>query len=512
LKTPSKDLFELIKSLSRTEKAYFKKFGKLHVLGDENNYIKLFDAIEKQNNYDEDKLRSKFKGERMLLHFWSAKKYLYDLILKSMELYHQNAKSDLMSLSRQAEMLLEKNLFVQAKKIISKGIKLSKQYELDLMLADFLNLERRCAYLMSYKGVNEQLLNKNYNGVRMALMRHLNEVSYGHLSNVIFFKLNRRGLIREQGQGRYLEKIIDHSLLKSEDAANTFAAKVNFNTIKYIYHNVKSNFKEAHKYNERLTDLYEANPFQLEKNLLGYITILINSALVLTALGKYDDVDAVIKKIKKIEVKDKTIQNFVLLHTGLRKMESLYLSGKMEEAKPIVLSIYNQVRNSEIDFKNNAAHEITYYYTLGSFLFILKHYKESNAILNRIYNNPLADTRTDVQCIVRIILLLIYFEMNKLDLLMNTINSTYRFLSKKQKLFRLENVFISFFKKVLIQDNRGGSLKELFIELKNEVQKIYVDPYESTAERYFSFSLWIDGKIQKRPFAEMIKENRLAGK
>ena len=44
----SNDLFQLIQSLSRTEKAYFKKYTSLHVIGERNNYVKLFNAIEKQ--------------------------------------------------------------------------------------------------------------------------------------------------------------------------------------------------------------------------------------------------------------------------------------------------------------------------------------------------------------------------------------------------------------------------------------------------------------------------------
>ena len=43
------DLFQLIKSLNRSEKGYFKKFVSTHAKG-EAIYLRLFDAIEKQKD------------------------------------------------------------------------------------------------------------------------------------------------------------------------------------------------------------------------------------------------------------------------------------------------------------------------------------------------------------------------------------------------------------------------------------------------------------------------------
>ena len=60
---PSEDLFLLIKSLSKTEKGYFQKYAQLHSSGKENNYIKLFYAIEKQASYEESKIVAQFKKE-----------------------------------------------------------------------------------------------------------------------------------------------------------------------------------------------------------------------------------------------------------------------------------------------------------------------------------------------------------------------------------------------------------------------------------------------------------------
>ena len=54
----------------------------------EKNYIKLFDAIERQNEYDEEAIKRQFSGETFIKHLPSEKNHLYKLILKSLRLFY----------------------------------------------------------------------------------------------------------------------------------------------------------------------------------------------------------------------------------------------------------------------------------------------------------------------------------------------------------------------------------------------------------------------------------------
>ena len=64
---PTKDLFQLVKSLSQSEKIYFKKYTSLHVLGGVNNYILLFNVIEQQKQYDETLIKEHFKKHAFIM-------------------------------------------------------------------------------------------------------------------------------------------------------------------------------------------------------------------------------------------------------------------------------------------------------------------------------------------------------------------------------------------------------------------------------------------------------------
>ena len=97
-------LHQLIKSLSAPEKGYIKKQAMLHVIGSQNKYIKIFDAIDKQKEYNEKELIRKFKGEPILNNFAVAKNYLFKFILKSLESYNTSIKSELRSSLNQIEI------------------------------------------------------------------------------------------------------------------------------------------------------------------------------------------------------------------------------------------------------------------------------------------------------------------------------------------------------------------------------------------------------------------------
>src|SRR6187402_1741343 len=105
-------LFTLIKSLNKTEKGYLKKNSSFHIINKErNNYIKIFDAIDAQDVYDESKLLKKFKNERFINQIAVAKNYLYDIILESLESYHKTFTSELISSLNRSEILVGKGLF-----------------------------------------------------------------------------------------------------------------------------------------------------------------------------------------------------------------------------------------------------------------------------------------------------------------------------------------------------------------------------------------------------------------
>jgi hypothetical protein len=140
------DLFDLIRSLSPSEKRYFKvhaeKFGNG---GYKMQYEKLFDALNTwpEEDYDEKEFKKKHKGKAFLKNLPSDKNYLRELILKVIRNYGSDSdpEAELPELLLSIRLLINKGLKNQVSKLIEKAIKLAgerEQYNEMLVIHDLL--------------------------------------------------------------------------------------------------------------------------------------------------------------------------------------------------------------------------------------------------------------------------------------------------------------------------------------------------------------------------------------
>lgn len=119
-KKASSHLHELIKSLTKSEKRYFKIYSSRHTIGEENNYIQLFDYIEQQEEYNEEILFQHFKGAAFLNKFSITKNRLYDSVIKALDAYHANnsLEAQLYKQLHASTILYDKGLYKQSLKLL----------------------------------------------------------------------------------------------------------------------------------------------------------------------------------------------------------------------------------------------------------------------------------------------------------------------------------------------------------------------------------------------------------
>ena len=113
---PSNELFMLIKSLNKSEKRFFKLSSTIQA-GDK-NYLRIFDFVDKQEEYDEEALKVAFQNETFIKHLPSEKNHLYKLILKSLRSYYseQSISSILKQEIKNIEILYAKALYKECGK------------------------------------------------------------------------------------------------------------------------------------------------------------------------------------------------------------------------------------------------------------------------------------------------------------------------------------------------------------------------------------------------------------
>src|SRR6188768_108445 len=105
---PSGNLFDLIRSLNKSEKRYFMMYASLQK--GSKNYLKLFREIDSQKEYDEQCIKEKYKNEKFVRQLAFTKNYLSRLIVRSLISYRsgKSVDSNIHELINASKILYEK--------------------------------------------------------------------------------------------------------------------------------------------------------------------------------------------------------------------------------------------------------------------------------------------------------------------------------------------------------------------------------------------------------------------
>ena len=113
-------LFQLVKSLEKSEKRNFKLYVKRNS-SEDLKIVKLFDAIDKLDQYDEEQLLKKNKSIKKQ-QLSNMKAHLYKQILSSLRLIKDENNIDIQLHEQMdhARILFNKGLYLQSLKILDK--------------------------------------------------------------------------------------------------------------------------------------------------------------------------------------------------------------------------------------------------------------------------------------------------------------------------------------------------------------------------------------------------------
>ena len=123
---------------------------------------------------------------------------------------------------------------------------------------------------------------------------------------------------------------------------------------------------------------------------------------------------------------------------------------------------------SRFQYKLNKEQTILFYYRISYIYFGSGLHKEALKWVNKILNDNEQILRQDIYSFARIFNLILHYELNNYDLLDYIIKSTSRYLSKTEKNYRSEQVFIKYLK----------SLSKIQNEKEKNIRKIYNKKYK----------------------------------
>ena len=507
---PSTELFNLIKSLSKSEKRYFKLSSSLQ--SGEKNYMKLFDAIEAQEYYDENAIKNKFKKETFIQHLPSEKNHLYNLILKSLRGFYsdKSAAAMLQEQLRNIELLFNKALYKECSKLIRKAKKMAYDYEKYYFLLDLIDWEKILVEEEYLRGKFDKDLNKLVAEESECLEKLRNLAEYQMLYSQINYAFRRGGYARSDEEQKIVDRISNYHLIIGKNTALSTKEATACYFIKGLCATTERNLGESYKNFMRVVKIMEDNPMIMREVPKRYVKALNNVMFAYMDYKNWDKCFSMIEKMKKLENEpgfesiDIQLKLFTFPHNG--ELLAYLNTGDFEKAKEKVIpSILKGLE--KYNGKINNEEEMLFYYNISKVYVGCGDFKSALRYINLVLNYSESGLREDVYTFARLLNLIIHYEIGNYDLLDYTIKSTKRYVAKNQRNYKFETIFLKEFKK-LIKVKSTDDLDQLYIDFREDLINVLKDPYEMAANEYFDFISWLDGKIEGMTFEEIVKRKQ----
>ena len=161
---PTDALFQLIKSLKKSEKRNFKLYVKRNSATEDLKIIQLFDALDKMEDYDEELLLKKNPSIKKL-QLSNLNASLYRQILSSLRLIKDEDNIDIQLHEQMdyARILFNKGLFIQSLQVLDKMKKFAHANNQVTYLMQALFFEKKIESLYITRSIQnraEQLTNE----------------------------------------------------------------------------------------------------------------------------------------------------------------------------------------------------------------------------------------------------------------------------------------------------------------------------------------------------------------
>lgn len=508
---PSTELFDLIKSLSKSEKRYFKLLSSLQS-GDK-NYLRLFDYIEAQSGYDEEALKKEFKKETFVKHLPSEKNHLYSLILKSLRSFHadKSAASQLQELLRNVELLYSKALYKECNKIIKRAKNTAYDFEKFYYLLDIINWEKMLVEEEYQSGIFEKDMMLLVQEESEALEKLRNLAEYQILYSKINYAFRRGGFARTNEEQQLVDEISNYHLIKGKNTAKSKKAATACYFIKGLCALTERNFSECEVNFKKVIAIFESNQPIMQELPKRYLRALSNLLTVYLNTAQYDKYSDTLNKIKSLKTHEMfsslDVQAKLYISSCIAELLLYQTIADIDNGQKAVNEIVNNL--DAFEGKINKEEEVTIFYNIAQFYFICADYKKALFWINKILSDNQADLRQDIYIFARLFNLIIHYELGNYDLLDYIIKSTSRFVKKKQRFYKFEGAFLHGMKK-FIKPKGASQIKENLISLKKEIDAVLEENFEQAAQEYFDFSGWLESKIENISFAD-IQRRKLKG-
>jgi hypothetical protein len=504
-------LYQLIKSLEKSEKRNFKLYVKRNSASEELKIIQLFDAMDRMDDYDETLLLQKNKAIRKQ-QLSNAKAHLYRQILSSLRLIRNDENIDIQLHEQMdhARILYNKGLYLQSLKVLDRIKENAKAHNQVTFLLQVLFFEKKIEALHITRSMQDRAdrLTAEVDQVNaeLQLMSVLSNLSLQLYSWYI-----RNGLARNEQDEIAVQQFFEKYIPADTGHCQGFYERLYLYQSYCWYAFIRQDYLMYYRYTQKWVDLFEREPFMIGVETAHYIKGMHN---LLSAHFDLLNTQKFVEELERFEAFSRSpivtgnhnnlIQTFVYLH--ISKLNLHFLDGTFTEGLSLVPFIEEKLKEYEIYLDRHRA--LVFYYKIACLYFGSGDYGRTIDYLNKIINWKV-DLRTDLQCYSRLLHLIAHYELGNFELLEYLMKSVYRFMAKMGNMSGVEEAIFAFLRKSFKLS--PGKIRPELEALLEKLKKYEKNRFETRAFAYLDIISWLESKVRNVPVQDVIREKYLRG-
>ncbi len=490
-------IFDLIKSMSKTEKRHFKVQAKTNPKNQ--NLVNLFDIIEALDNYDEKQVKKKVKDPQLLKHFAVNKNRLYDFVLKSLRSYYStyNTQIQLLNQLTEIEILYAKKLYAECSRRIQKAKLSAEEHGLHWVL-----------YQLNHW--QEKLLKEEGKFLKSSLedlssLHEQNENVLQSLSDANSIKFHYYKLLLHARNVTTIEKFqlneVQSAILRVNPKDLDHDGYITFLNLKALYNYFIGRHEESLKLYNEVTKFIEDIPDGVKDFNHAYFIALNNVLITQAMCHRYKESDETLRKIYDKFHGIKSFEREFFTLTSCYELSIYSETGNVEAAQPIIESVHENLDQ----YKLNDINRYFFYFNLAKISFFKGEYSVAQRWINELindYNKNRKESLNNLYYYGNIFFLILHFEKGNLDYLNSQITSTKRLLLQIRPLNDVDIKAVNLLEGLTLASKEKH--RELFEKTKRELEYLLQLPQNPNISQFFDIGSWLESKLTGKPMHEII--------
>ena len=500
----AEEIYELIKSLTASEKRYFKMFTKFQV--GSKSYLALFDLIERQKQFHEKIITQKFLQHHKATNFPAIKKYLFEQIIASLKSFgaYKDLDSDHTDLIETYKVLHSKGLYGQSARLLRK-IK-------NITLEDDAFIRHYYVLLLEYKMEMNNLEDPYATNItrifdeRKKILAIIQNYSFvGDIYTLQRIHLRKKLYCRNKKDKQELTTIVAPLLETTEKDMLSRTALGLRNMALCDYYMATGQLKKAFDTSTIYLELRKSagRTNKVETQTISeygqHLWLCVRS-------GFYAGFEENLAKYKSFidEIHDK--DKYAVAYERWFNYIFIYYNRIGDFTRAADFLNMHKAQYAGLEKIISMKSKITLWYFTAYNFYALQDYKRSLRLLQKIMNGLNQDVEEFI--FSKLLMMFIHYDLQNFELLEYQVRSAQRLMEKKNRLYGCEKLVLDFFRNTQTGDSKKLQQEKLLILLK-KVDMLFKKRQERSFSFYFDIRSWIESKLKNKTFAEVVAYNHV---